>query len=286
MSGKSSQAASLVKNALAEDGLILVLTGAGISAESGIPTFRGPEGYWTIGSRNYSPMELATRTAFDSMPEHVWSWYLNRRAFCHAASPNPAHAALVELEQALGDRFLLITQNVDGLHLRAGNSSSRTFQIHGCLDLIRCSEECSSAVYPVPEELGTTWEEGRELTAAELRLLRCPKCKALARPHVLWFDEYYDEARFRFESSLRAADKAAAFLVIGTSGATSLPLQIGERVAKRRTSMIVVNPEPNPFSALATQVPRSVFLEGKAGEYVPALVETVCGDRVGKHRTN
>lgn len=270
-------AATLLKNARQHDGLLVILTGAGISAESGIPTFRGPEGFWTIGSRNYHPMELATRAAFDSNPEHVWSWYLNRRAFCHAAKPNAAHAALVRLERALGDQFLLITQNVDSLHIRAGNSDARTFQIHGCLDEIRCSDECSSAVYPMPAGLGTTWESGRELNPGELRLLRCPVCHALARPHVLWFDEYYDEKRFRFESSMRAADVAAALVVIGTTGATSLPAQIGERVAERKTTMIVINPEPNPFSELAAGVPNSVFITGTAGETVPALVDLVCG---------
>jgi NAD-dependent deacetylase len=277
-----TDAAALITSAVSDDGLLLVLTGAGISAESGIPTFRGADGFWTIGSRNYQPMELATRSAFESMPEHVWSWYLSRRAFCHAAEPNTAHVALVELERALGDRFLLITQNVDGLHRRAGSSESRTYQIHGCLDLIRCSEECTSAVFPMPEALGTTWDvgsDGRELTTRELSLLRCPICGALARPHVLWFDEYYDEERFRFQSSLLAADKAAALLVIGTSGATNLPIQIGERVAERQTSMIVVNPEPNPFSELAANVPRSVFLEGGAGENIPKLVDAICREQ-------
>ncbi|MCA9686135.1 MAG: RNA polymerase subunit sigma, partial [Myxococcales bacterium] len=94
---------------------VVVLTGAGISAESGIPTFRGPEGYWTVGAREYHPQELATLQAFNRMPREVWHWYLYRRGICRAAEPNPAHFALVELERALGDRFTLITQNVDGL---------------------------------------------------------------------------------------------------------------------------------------------------------------------------
>src|SRR5690606_10651146 len=111
-------------------GRILVLTGAGISAESGIPTFRGEEGYWRIGSRNYYPEELATRAAFSRMPDEIWGWYLYRRSVCRAASPNAGHLALAELERGLverneGDRFLLVTQNIDGLHLRAGNSLAR-----------------------------------------------------------------------------------------------------------------------------------------------------------------
>ena len=128
----------------------MVLTGAGISAESGIPTFRGPEGYWRVGSRNYRPMELATREAFERMPEEVWRWYLYRRAVCRAAAPNPAHRALVDAERRLGDRFLLVTQNVDGLHRRAGSDPARTFEIHGNIDLWRCADDCADGARPAP----------------------------------------------------------------------------------------------------------------------------------------
>src|SRR5262245_34496521 len=99
---------------------VIVLTGAGVSAESGIPTFRGKEGYWTVGAREYHPQELATHAAFEAMPLEVWAWYLYRRGVCRAAAPNPAHAAIAAIERALGNRFVLVTQNVDGLHLRAG----------------------------------------------------------------------------------------------------------------------------------------------------------------------
>src|SRR5688500_3238942 len=92
-------------------GRVVVLTGAGISAESGIPTFRGKEGYWTVGSREYHPQELATHEAYAQMPLEVWAWYLYRRGVCRAAGPNAAHTSLVALERALGDRFALVTQN-------------------------------------------------------------------------------------------------------------------------------------------------------------------------------
>ena len=101
----------LLDDAVRQPGPVVVLTGAGISAESGIPTFRGAEGYWTVGSRNYRPEELSTFEAFARMPAEVWSWYLYRRSVCREAAPNPAHRALVELESALGDDFVLITQN-------------------------------------------------------------------------------------------------------------------------------------------------------------------------------
>ncbi len=98
---------------------LTVMTGAGISAESGIPTFRGPEGYWTVGSRSYHPQEMATFAMFRRRPDDVWQWYLHRATVCHQAEPNTGHIAIVALETLFGDRFTLITQNVDGLHLRA-----------------------------------------------------------------------------------------------------------------------------------------------------------------------
>src|SRR5438876_11446812 len=111
------------REALARGGGVVALTGAGVSAESGIPTFRGKEGYWIIGAREYHPQELATHEAFAAMPWSVWAWYLYRRGVCQRAHPNPAHAALARLateRPGLPDRFALITQKVDGLHRRAG----------------------------------------------------------------------------------------------------------------------------------------------------------------------
>src|ERR1700690_5389 len=109
---------------------VLVLTGAGISAERGIPTFRGSDGYWVVGSKNYMPEEMATRQMFRSHPEEVWRWYLYRFGACRHAEPNLAHRALVDLEASLCDRFTLVTQNIDGLHRRAGSSVERTYSIH------------------------------------------------------------------------------------------------------------------------------------------------------------
>src|SRR5690606_13301542 len=131
------------------DGPVLFLTGAGISAESGIPTFRGPEGYWRVGSTNYHPHELATFAAYSEMPAVVWGWYLYRRGVCRAASPNPGHAAIVRAENALGDGFHLITQNVDGLHLRGGNSLERPSAIHAMIDFYRCALECTPSTYGI-----------------------------------------------------------------------------------------------------------------------------------------
>lgn len=258
-------------------GLTMFLTGAGISAESGIPTFRGPEGYWQVGSRNYHPMDLATFEAFSEMPDDVWAWYLHRRGVCRAAEPNAAHRALVTLEERRGDDFVLLTQNVDGLHLLAGNTLRRTYQIHGNLDFMRCAADCDPARVPIPEGVDVVWEKGRRLGAHERALLVCPTCGGRARPHVLWFDECYDEAHFRFDSSLAAAARASLLVVVGTTGQTNLPMHVGALVTRRNAPMIVVNPEPSPFTELADANPNGAFLEGTAGALVPALVEAILG---------
>lgn len=257
------------------DGLVLWLTGAGISAESGIPTFRGKEGYWKVGSRNYHPQEMATWSAFQQMPDEVWAWYLYRRSVCRAAEPNAAHRALAKLEDAAADRFLLVTQNVDGLHLRAGNSLDRTYQIHGNIDYMRCSEECLPAPVPMPDAIDTEWHKGRALTETEREALVCPSCGARARPHVLWFDETYDEPNFRFQSSLRAAHDASIVIVVGTTGATNLPMQVGMTAAQQGTPLLVINPEPNPFSQMAKETGQGAFLQGTAGQWVPLVTEAL-----------
>jgi NAD-dependent deacetylase len=261
----------------AAEGLVLFLTGAGISAESGIPTFRGPEGYWTVGSRSYHPTELATRAAFERVPREVWAWYLYRRAVCRAAAPNAAHRALAELEAALGDRLLLLTQNVDGLHLRAGSSRARTYEIHGNIDFMRFVDESQARPLPLPEGIDVEWSKGRALTDAEWALLRGPS-GARARPHVLWFDESYDEPNFRFESSLSAAARASLLVVVGTTGATNLPLQVGRIAAGRGVPLVVVNPEPNPFSEHAARGP-GIFLAGTATEWVPSICAALASGR-------
>ncbi len=258
-------------------GLILTLTGAGISAESGVPTFRGEEGYWRIGSRDYFPEELATRAAFQLMPDEIWGWYLYRRSVCHAASPNAGHLALAELERGLvergeGDRFLLVTQNVDGLHLRAGNTPARTYQIHGNLDYMRSIRDEDTRIYPLPREIGAIWPRGRAIGPEQRERLVCPDDASGARPHVLWFDESYDEERFRFRSSLEAVERASLLIVVGTSGATNLPSLIVHRAAERRIPLLVINRDPSPYSSMAERIPNGLFVQGPAGEVMPPLV--------------
>jgi len=262
---------ALLEEVRRRGGPVVVLTGAGISAESGIPTFRGTEGYWVVGSRNYMPQEMATRRMFDRAPEEVWRWYLYRFGVCRHAQPNAGHHALVALEDALGDRFTLVTQNIDGLHRRAG--SRNLYCIHGDAAWVRCADECGAGLLDLPD-LGQRAKDD-PLTIADRQKLTCPRCGSWLRPHVLWFDEYYDEPYYRMESSLRAADRASLLLVVGTSGATNLPMQIGEIAFSNGAAVVDVNPDPNPFAEMASRSPRGFFARGTGGERLPAIVRAL-----------
>ena len=253
-------------------GHITVMTGAGISAESGIPTFRGPEGYWTVGSKEYHPQEMATYAMFVRYPEEVWKWYLYRMDTCRRAQPNAGHEALVAMETLFPNRFTLITQNVDGLHLRAGSSPENTFQIHGNVFYMRCAAPCTDKIFPLPAGLPGKQKDD-DLTEAENRQLRCPDCGGWARPHVLWFDEVYNETYFRFESSLAVAAKTKLLIIVGTSGATNLPNQIAWTVKRNGGALIDVNIERNVFSDLALSGGRGFFIKAPSGTALPEIVQ-------------
>jgi NAD-dependent deacetylase len=254
-----------------EMGRVVALTGAGISAESGIPTFRGQEGYWVVGSRNYMPTQMATQEMFRAHPEEVWRWYLYRFGVCRNARPNAGHRALVELERALGDRFTLVTQNIDGLHRRAGSSEERTYCIHGDAAWVRCAAECGVGRLPLPE-FPVARPKEQPFSDQDREKLTCPRCRKWLRPHVLWFDECYDEENYRLDSTLRAASQASLLLVVGTSGATNLPMQVGQIARRRGIAMVDVNPEYNPFAELAEASPRGFFARGTACQRLPELV--------------
>jgi NAD-dependent deacetylase len=256
-------------------GRVVALTGAGISAESGIPTFRGKEGFWVMGSRNYMPQEMATQAMFVMEPEQVWRWYLHRFGLVGKAAPNAGHQALVRLERGLGDRFTLVTQNIDGLHRRAGALDEQTFCIHGDAAWVRCNHECGVGRLPLP---GLTVRDPHEpLSAGERARLTCPGCGGWLRPHVLWFDECYDEENYRFESTLRAAEAADLLLVVGTSGATNLPMRVGQLCFSGGAALVDVNPEENPFSEMAERARRGFFARGSATERLPEIVEALLG---------
>lgn len=235
---------------------VVVLTGAGISQESGIPTFRGPEGLW----RNFRPEDLATPQAFQRDPRLVWQWYDWRRGLIAQIRPNPGHLALVALEEQVPD-FTLITQNVDGLHRRAG--SRRLLEIHGSLWEVRCTG------------CGRVQEDRR----VPLPLLpHCEACGALLRPGVVWFGEALNPARL--QAAQGALGQAQVLLVVGTSGvvqpAASFPLwakQSGARLAE-------INADPTPLTPHCDFV-----LPGKAGEVLPALLDCMVRDKEEKTLT-
>lgn len=249
---------------------VTVLTGAGISAESGIPTFRGPEGFWTVGATVYTPREVATFEMFTRAPEEVWSWYLYRFTVCLDATPNDGHLALAELERRLGERFTLITQNIDNLHLRAGNSRTRTYQIHGNINHVRCANDCHDDVLPLAEPLRRR-RDSPELSEADQALLRCPRCRGWLRPHVLWFDEFYDEAHFRFESSVQAAAATDLLVIVGTSGSTTLPNHVASIVRQRGGTLLDINIEESAFTEMARASPGGAFIRAPAATALPAL---------------
>ena len=260
------------KAALANEGSVLALTGAGVSAESGIPTFRGQEGYWTVGSREYHPQELATHDAFSRMPWDVWAWYLYRRGVCNQAEPNGAHAALVRWDAALPDRFGLITQNVDGLHPRAGSPRERTYPIHGDINLMRCADDCVLDRWPIPDSVPAL-AKGDSVSDAVRAQLVCPKCGGMARPHVLWFDESYDEPRFFLDTARRLAGKAALLIVAGTSAQTNLPWQVVTLAARAGATIVDINVEDNPFGEIAAQSGGAV--RGPAAQILPVIVDAL-----------
>lgn len=250
-------------------GALLVLTGAGLSAASGIPTFRGPEGYWTEGSRHYQPQELATQQAFAQQPATVWRWYLHRHRICRAAEPNQGHQAIAAMEDALGDRLTLVTQNVDNLHLRAGTTPQRCLEIHGNIGFARCANRCHDTRRPLPQTLPQSVDPLPEETLREH--LSCPDCGGWLRPHVLWFDEYYEEELFRADTAVQRATRADVLLIVGTAGATTLPHRIVELAAAAGACIIEINPERTVFSSSAEHSPGGGLLLLPSEDALPPL---------------
>ena len=226
-----------------------VLTGAGISAESGVPTFRDAQtGLWA----KFKPEELATPEAFERNPKLVWEWYQWRRERVGLVAPNAGHLALAALERRVPE-FTLITQNVDGLHQRAG--SRKVIELHGNITRTKCFAE-----NVVVEQ----WPETMEAPP------RCPRCGAWLRPDVVWFGEMLPPGAF--EAAEAASARCEVFFSIGTSTVVYPAAALPFAALRAGATVVEVNPNPTPLSAQAAFV-----LQGLSGEILPALIDQLAG---------
>ncbi len=223
---------------------VVVLTGAGISAESGVPTFRDAlTGLWA----KFKPEELATPEAFKRNPKLVWEWYQSRREKVHSVEPNAGHRALAALARRYRE-FTLLTQNVDGLHQRAG--SKGVIELHGNIMRTKCFDEGTV----VPE-----WTHTGETPP------RCPHCRGHLRPDVVWFgEELPDEA---ITTARRVSDACDVFLSVGTSSLVYPAAMLPEMALRRGATVVEINPDETPLTASAT-----FSLRGEAGIVLPALL--------------
>ncbi|HAV77468.1 MAG TPA: NAD-dependent protein deacylase [Anaerolineae bacterium] len=226
---------------------LAALTGAGVSQESGLRTFRdAQDGLW----KQYKPEDLASPEAFARDPKLIWDWYAWRREAVKGVRPNPGHYALVEIEKRIPE-FILITQNVDGLHRMAGNKN--VLELHGNIQRVRCSD-CDT--------FAETWDEGNE------EVPKCEECGGLLRPDVVWFGETLP--RNQLEASVEAARICDVFFSIGTSGVVQPASSLAHAAHNQGAVVVEINAEQT------TLTPKTdYFFQGKSGEILPELVKAV-----------
>jgi NAD-dependent deacetylase len=248
--GSVARATSSAELGLGPDSALLVLTGAGVSAESGLPTYRGSGGLW----RSQSFERLASPEGFRADPALVWRFYSERREAALAAQPNAGHRALADVERRMGERFLLVTQNVDGLHRRAG--SERLIEIHGRLLGTRCSR-CRRP------------ETADETAYPEGTVPRCERCGGPLRPAVVWFGEMLDPSHLQAVEDFleRWSGRRLVFLAAGTSGAVWPAAGFVDLARSRGAETWLVNAERADNAGRFDQV-----REGSSGTLLPALL--------------
>jgi NAD-dependent deacetylase len=226
---------------------LAILTGAGISAESGVPTFRANDGLW----EGHRIEDVATPQAFERNPLLVWQFYNARRANLRTVTPNPGHYALVSLEKRFGDGFTLATQNVDGLHRTAG--SRRLIELHGNLQRTRCLQ-CGVIEDRSLDELGPAPQ--------------CPKCEGQLRPDIVWFNEMLPTEAI--ETALESADVCDCLLVIGTSAVVFPAAEMVPRATMHGATVIEINLNKTDASRYA-----NIGLYGNAGQILPQLLTQI-----------
>ncbi|MHC1729338.1 MAG: NAD-dependent deacetylase [Syntrophobacteraceae bacterium] len=222
---------------------VAVLTGAGISAESGVPTFRGDGGLW----KQFRAVDLATPEAFSRDPRLVWEFYNWRRELVAPLDPNPGHFALAEIERR-APRFTLITQNIDGLHKKAG--SGHILELHGNLWWVRCTA-CEALT------------EDRRVPLPEMPA--CASCGSLLRPHVVWFGESLDPQVL--QAAYEAIQTCDLMLVIGTSGTVQPAASMGIEAKRNGATVAEINLDPTPYTDIY-----QISITGKSGEILPQLL--------------
>lgn len=235
--------------------LTVVLTGAGVSKESGVPTFRDAlEGLWA----NFDPQQLATPAAFQRNPKLVWDWYEHRRKQLDTVQPNPGHYALAELESLL-PKVVVVTQNVDGLHRTAG--STDVIELHGDIRQHKCFDDCQGE--PTLVDLATLQFDEQAGPPT------CPHCqRALVRPNIVWFTEALPMASLNRAFDL--AQQCDLMLVVGTSGAVQPAASLPYLAKQRGRHIIDVNPNPDEITPIS-----DLFLAGPSGVVLPEIVKAL-----------
>ncbi|HKB85788.1 MAG TPA: NAD-dependent deacylase [Ignavibacteriaceae bacterium] len=237
-------------NRLLEAKSVVFFTGAGISAESGIPTFRGKDGIWN----KLKPEELANFDAFIRNPEMVWEWYTHRKKIIHESKPNPGHTAIAEM-QNIFDRVTVVTQNIDNLHRRAG--SREIYELHGNIERNYCIQ-CRTFYN---EEL-----------PMEGKIPKCSKCGGLVRPDIVWFGEYLPQDQF--SASEKASGESDVFFVVGTSAVVFPAASLIYTARDKGAYIVEVNVEETEISYLAD---KSFY--GEAGKILPLIAESLRNEK-------
>lgn len=263
--GANQQQVMQAARAIRDSKRLVVLTGAGISKESGIPTFRDAlDGLWA----RYDPQQLATPAAFQRNPKLVWDWYQHRRALIARASPNPGHYAIAELEKVLPSvssapsvPLVVVTQNIDGLHNIAG--SRDVIAVHGDIRRNKCFAGCQGEPTLIDvEELEWDRQAGPP---------RCPHCGAYVRPDVVWFNETLPADAL--ERALHLCQTCDVMLVVGTSGVV-MPVAAFPHYARENGALLIeVNPNETPITTLV-----HIHLSGPSGVILPEVVAAVAQD--------